>query len=180
MRFSIGSALIMKLLPAGIVGIFALFIGLLAVTGYHWAVFKATPEQPINFSHKIHITRVGLECTHCHEYVERSPRATVPPVATCMACHEAVATNRPEIQKLSGYWERKEPIPWSRVYKIRKRKYVYFTHKRHIKAGVECSECHGEVGTMDTIRRVKSLEMGWCVTCHRSRGAPTDCLTCHR
>lgn len=180
MKLSIGTDLILKLLSAGIVGVFALFIALLAVTGYHWAAFKRSPEQPIAFSHKIHLTRVGLECTDCHEYVERSPRAGVPPVATCMDCHEAVATDRPEIQKLTAYWERKEPVPWNRVYKIRKRKYVYFTHKRHIAAEVECAQCHGEVAAMDKIRRVRSLEMGWCVTCHRSRGAPTDCYTCHK
>lgn len=180
MNISIDSALVKRLIPVVITAVFALFIALLAVTGWHWDAFKKTPEQPIAFSHKIHVTRVGLECTHCHEYVERSPRATIPPVATCMACHENVATDRPEIQKLTGYWERKEPIPWNRVYKIRKRDYVYFTHKRHISAGVECGDCHGDVGAMDTMRKVKSLEMGWCVTCHRSRGAPTDCLTCHK
>lgn len=180
MKIAIGTTFIKRLLPAVIVAVFAFFIALLAVTGIHWAAFKQTPEQPIAFSHKIHISRVGLECTHCHQYVERSPRAGIPPLATCMECHRAVATDRPEIQKLTGYWEREQPVPWNRVYTMRKRKYVYFTHKRHIKAGVECINCHGDVGQMDVMRKVKSLEMGWCITCHRSRGAPVDCYTCHK
>jgi hypothetical protein len=91
-----------------------------------------------------------------------------------------VATDRPEIQKLADYWNRREPMEWNRVHRIRIRDYVFFSHERHVKAKVDCAECHGEVKYMDKIRQVRSLEMGWCVQCHRSEKAPTDCLTCHR
>jgi hypothetical protein len=172
--------MIRKLLPTAIVGYFLLFIVVTGIWWYVWAVYKSTPSQPIAFPHKTHVSKVGLECTFCHEYADKSPRAGVPPVQKCMSCHTVIAKEKPEIKKLRGYWDRKEPIPWNRVYELRIRKYVHFTHKRHIKAGIDCSMCHGDVGTMSRIRKVRSLEMGWCITCHHSRSAPTDCLTCHR
>ncbi len=153
--------------------------GVLAM-GDYWYARRRAPDQPIAFSHRIHVSKVGLQCTFCHRYADKSAFAGVPSVQRCMSCHKAVAVDRPEVRKLSEYWEEKEPIPWNRVYRIRKRKYVYFTHKRHVKAGIECSNCHGEVGVMDKVRKVHSLEMGWCITCHKSRSAPIDCLTCHK
>lgn len=148
--------------------------------GYYWYYYKRTPEQPLAFSHKIHVEKVKLECNSCHIYADKSPEAGVPSVQSCMSCHNRVATDRPAIQKLTHYWEAKEPVPWIRVHSIPNRNYVYFSHKRHVKAGVNCSACHGEVKTMNAIRQVSSLKMGWCVTCHRSSHAPTDCLICHK
>lgn len=163
-----------------IVGYFLSFIFIVLVIGYFWQNNRKTPEQPINFSHQIHVQKVGLACTHCHTTVEKSPSASIPSVQTCMNCHNAVATDRPEIQKLTKFWEEKKPIPWMRVYKLPARKYVYFSHKRHIKAGLECVNCHGNVEVMSVIKRVPKLEMGWCMSCHRSRKASTDCATCHK
>ena len=30
------------------------------------------PDQPIDFSHPIHVTTVGLDCEHCHQTADRS------------------------------------------------------------------------------------------------------------
>ena len=136
--------------------------------------------QSINFSHEIHVKKVGLECTFCHNTVDKSQFAGIPPVQKCMSCHKNVATDRPEIKKLTRYWEEKKPIPWKRVYRLPVQKYVYFTHKRHIKAGFECVNCHGNVEAMPHIVRVRELEMGWCLSCHRANNGPQDCLTCHK
>ncbi len=157
---------------------FALFIILLIGFRYYWTHYEEAPDQPIAFSHKKHVGELELECTVCHENVDRSIHASVPPVATCMSCHEGVATDKPEIQKLTKYWLDKEPIPWAQVHKVKD--HVYFTHKRHIKAGLDCANCHGEVAVMEKIRRVSSLKMGWCVDCHKSKNAPLDCYTCHK
>lgn len=160
-------------------GFFAFFAAVYLALGADWYRNKRAPDQPIAFSHRIHVGRVGLQCQFCHETVDKSTFAGIPAVAKCMSCHATVAADRPEIKKLTGYWDRKEPMEWNRVHRIRIRQHVYFSHKRHIKAGLDCAQCHGEVKYMDRIRRVSSLEMGWCKTCHMKNGASTDCLTCH-
>lgn len=135
------------------------------------------PAQPIAFPHTVHAGRLGLECTFCHVNAPRSPEATVPPLSVCMTCHETIGLDRPEVRKLRGYVERKEPVTWARVHSLPT--FVHFTHKRHVKAGVDCAYCHGGVASMSRVTRVRSLTMGWCIGCHRTRGAPTDCATCH-
>ena len=94
--------------------------------------------------------------------------------------HFAFLLLNSEIKKLTKFWDEKKPIPWERVYAIPVRNYVYFSHKRHIKAGLECAKCHGDVSVMPKIKRVRQLEMGWCVSCHRENKAPTECATCHK
>ena len=143
-----------------------------------WFTSAPAPTQPIAFSHKIHVSQVGLPCTFCHIYADKSRRAGVPSVQKCMSCHSVIAVDRPEIKKLHRYWNDKEPIPWLKVHNLPE--HVYFTHKRHIKAGLECSACHGEIKNVSVVRRVSSLKMGWCVTCHRAKKASIDCLTCHQ
>lgn len=161
--------------------LFALLgIGLLIVAGFgfHWHVALKKPTQPLAFSHDTHIERVGLSCQQCHIEAHRSIRAGIPAVSVCVDCHQKAAADRPEIKRLLAYWRDKEPIPWNKVHRLDW--HVHFTHKRHIKAGIDCAVCHGEVRAMDTVRPVRTLSMGWCVTCHRENNAATDCLTCHK
>ena len=143
-----------------------------------WYRAGLSPDQPIAFPHTIHVSKLNLPCNFCHIFVDRSRHAGAPPVEKCMSCHRTIATEREEIRKLTRHYEEKEPIEWNRVYSLPE--FVYFSHKRHVKAGVDCTNCHGQVGAMEKIRRVSSLKMGWCVSCHRARGAPRDCATCHK
>lgn len=151
---------------------------LMAGVAYHTYFSVKKPDQPLQFNHSVHVAKLGLACDYCHQYAGRSISAGIPPMLLCMECHEKAARDNPEVWKLVQYWERKEPIPWVRVHSLAG--YVYFTHKRHIKAGVDCALCHGDVAAMTVARKVKSLEMGWCVSCHRANDAPADCLTCHK
>jgi hypothetical protein len=139
-----------------------------------------SPDQPIQFSHKIHAGDNQIPCQHCHVYAARSPSAGVPSVNKCMNCHKAVAIDRPEIVKVRGYWERNEPIPWLKVHDLAD--FVYFPHKRHVQAGVACQHCHGPVETMEKVKREAPLTMPWCVDCHRANEVQngTDCWTCHK
>ena len=159
---------------------FALFGTIFLLLGWDWHTYKKAPEQPIAFSHRVHTQTVGLECQFCHEHTAEAPFAGIPTVEKCMSCHANVATDRPEVQKLIGYWENEEPMEWNRVHRIRIRNYVNFSHKPHIRAGIECQQCHGDVQYMDKVRQVSSLEMGWCVSCHDKNNASTDCLICHQ
>ena len=137
-----------------------------------------TPSvQPIDFSHHHHVTEIGLDCQMCHVYARRSQVAGIPSVQRCAGCHEQVLTDAPEIRRLIEFWENKEPIPWIRVHDLPD--YVRFSHKRHFLAGVNCAECHGDVGQMEHAVQVESLTMGWCLNCHQEREASRDCLICH-
>jgi hypothetical protein len=95
-----------------------------------------------------------------------------------MGCHRTIATEREGIRTLTRHYEEKRPVQWKRVYALPD--FIYFSHKRHVKAGVECATCHGDVAGMNRVRRVNELAMGWCVSCHRVRGASRDCATCHK
>ena len=159
------------------------------------------PVQPIEFSHKIHAGSaengdLGIACLYCHSAAEKSQHAAIPAVSTCMGCHTHVGEGRTagsaeEIAKLREYYANGESIPWIRIHNMPE--YVQFKHFRHINAGVECQECHGQVQEMnrvyltpDTVLRPSSaflpaakLEMGWCMDCHLERGAADDCSACH-
>lgn len=142
------------------------------------------PEQPIKFSHIIHVQKNKIECQYCHWSVSKAAYAALPEVQTCMGCHQHMpdASINPEsleeIKKLKEYWAKGESIPWVKVHVMPQ--HVYFNHKRHVKAGLNCQECHGQVPNMPEVERASSMKMGWCVDCHRERGASIDCYTCHR
>ncbi|MEQ1712344.1 MAG: hypothetical protein ABL908_13215, partial [Hyphomicrobium sp.] len=74
----------------------------------------------------------------------------VPELATCMGCHKYVLKESPEIKLLTQYWERGEPVPWKKVNDLPD--FVYFSHMRHVRAGVDCTECHGQVPAMTGVR----------------------------
>lgn len=139
---------------------------------------KAPPTQPIAFSHKIHAGDYGIPCLYCHIYAKRSIVAGVPSVQTCFNCHKIIGLDKPEILKILDYWGKKEPIPWVKVYDLPD--FVYFSHKRHVRKGIVCQTCHGAVQGMERIRRVSSLEMGWCLECHNQNGVSRDCAVCHK
>ena len=166
--------------PAGVIIVVG-FIGL--VLGY-WAnaaFFPGTsPEQPIDFSHKIHAGDFEIPCLYCHVQARRSISAGVPSVNKCVSCHSEVATERPQIRQVMNYWENKQPIPWIKVHDLPD--FVHFPHKRHVAADVECQTCHGPVETMDRVALQAPLEMGWCLNCHKENEVEhgLDCWTCHK
>ena len=162
-----------------LLGHFALSLLLLGALAAWRHSEPLAPEQPIAFPHTVHAGQLELPCLHCHVNADRSPNATVPPLSVCMACHETIAIDRPEVKKLRDYVARREPVAWNRVHSLPSSAMARFTHKRHVRAGIDCATCHGAVARMARVERVRPLTMGWCVTCHRTRGAPTDCATCH-
>jgi mono/diheme cytochrome c family protein len=128
------------------------------------------PDQPILFSHKIHAGDNQIDCKYCHTGVSVSKHAGIPSVSVCMNCHMAVRSGRysgtTEIAKIYSSIESGKPIQWIKVHNLPD--HVYFNHAQHVIAGkVQCDQCHGDVKTMDRIRQVQPLSMGWCIACHR-------------
>lgn len=169
----------LRLAPyAALVGyILAAAVGLGAVIAFRGDGGEG-PVQPIAFSHQIHAADLSLDCTHCHQTVEVSRHPGIPETDVCMACHAAAVTDRPEIQKLTRYHDDGRPVEWAKVHEMPW--HVYFTHKRHIRGGIDCSACHGDVTVQLPVRQNRSFQMGMCVNCHRANGASTDCWTCHK
>ncbi|HUP02308.1 MAG TPA: cytochrome c3 family protein [Gemmatimonadota bacterium] len=139
------------------------------------------PEQPVEFMHTVHVQQDRIPCAYCHSSANMSEEAGIPALGTCMGCHRFIQGTSPdfqqEIQKVMEFWADSTPIPWVRVHSVPE--FVQFTHEPHIDAGVTCAACHGDVASMERVERVAPLTMGWCVECHRDRGAPDDCAACH-
>lgn len=135
------------------------------------------PQQPIAFSHQLHVENNQMECQYCHSGVSQTAYPTMPSVELCMGCHKLVKTDSPEIKKLKEYYDEKKPIEWVPVHNLPE--HAHFPHERHIKAGVGCQNCHGQIQKMQAAERVSSLKMGWCLSCHREKGATIDCTACH-
>jgi hypothetical protein len=136
------------------------------------------PVQPLPFSHKVHAGVNKIGCRYCHVYAEHSTVAGIPSMQRCFGCHKFVSRNKPEVQKVIKTYQEDKVFEWVRVYRVPD--HVFFTHERHIAAGLACQTCHGQVQDMDVVRQASPLTMGWCVDCHRQRHAPTDCWTCHK
>jgi hypothetical protein len=135
--------------------------------------------QPFPFPHNTHVAK-KIKCTdYCHESVDKSPIAGLPSVKTCMNCHESIASDRPLIKVIADYQKRGMDLSWQRVYGYTHEAHVRFNHAPHIRSKVECSTCHGNIAEQGVAQRNVDLKMGFCVGCHKSRGAPNECITCH-
>lgn len=123
------------------------------------------PIQPVQYSHKLHAGDYGVDCRYCHNTVEVSPVAAVPPVQTCMNCHAVVKHDSPKLEAVRKAIATGESIRWVRAHNLPD--FAYFDHSRHLVKGVGCSECHGRVDQMEVVRVEQPLSMAWCLDCHR-------------
>ncbi|MEO1236501.1 MAG: cytochrome c3 family protein [Planctomycetota bacterium] len=131
------------------------------------------PKQPIPYSHELHVGQLGLDCTYCHTTVNQAAFAAVPPVETCIACHNpgtaaGVKKSSPKLKALHDAYASGEPVEWIKVHDIAD--YAYFNHAAHVTKGVSCVSCHGRVDRMgeEGVWQVENLSMGWCIDCHRA------------
>jgi hypothetical protein len=138
---------------------------------------RPAPVQPLPYSHKQHVA-LGLDCRLCHVNPDPGTLMTYPAAALCMSCHQTTAADRPAIQKLAGFASSGKPIPWVRVYQLPD--FVFWNHRSHLAAGIECATCHGPVAQRDVIAQETSiLTMQGCLSCHEKRQVLTDCGDCH-
>ncbi|HXS76732.1 MAG TPA: cytochrome c3 family protein [Terracidiphilus sp.] len=124
------------------------------------------PEQPVPFSHKHHVTGLGLQCQYCHTSVEKSSYAGIPPTKTCINCHAQIWTNAALLQPVRDSWATGQSLPWIKVHDLPD--YVYFSHEIHVNKGLGCASCHGRVDQMPLMYAQNTLQMEWCLDCHRN------------
>lgn len=162
-------------------------IGLVATGWYYYALpsytrVGYTPEQPVPFSHKLHVGQLGMDCRYCHVAVFEGPHANVPASQTCMNCHNPkkanVKGNSPLLAPVRQSYDTGRPVEWKRVHKLPE--YAYFNHAVHVNKGVSCVSCHGQVDEMKVVTHDKVLSMGWCLQCHNDPAGslrPVDKVT---
>ncbi len=172
--------------PAFLIGIGVFFLLVFAAAGYGVWRMQQAPPQPIQFNHQVHVG-LGIQCLYCHPGAWTQASAGLPTSAKCWGCHQQMPNTKPEQQKLVAYVESGQPIPWVPVFI--QPDFVYFNHRPHIAAGVNCETCHGEISRMSVPPRpIPRQNMGWCLDCHRQKAGAdqekltrlTDCATCHR
>lgn len=122
-------------------------------------------NQPVPFSHDHHTAGLGIDCRYCHTSVEESAFAGVPPTATCMNCHNIMWNDSDMLAPIRESYRTGEAIRWKRVHDLPD--FVYFNHAIHLKKGIGCESCHGRVDQMPLIHQANSLQMRWCLDCHR-------------
>ena len=124
------------------------------------------PDQPIPFSHKHHVEGLGLQCQYCHTQVENAAYAGIPPTKTCINCHAQIWTNADLLEPVRQSWATGASIQWIRVHDLPD--YVYFNHEIHVNKGIGCASCHGRVDEMPLMYQQNTLQMEWCLDCHRN------------
>lgn len=122
-------------------------------------------QQPVQFSHKHHAGDDGIDCRYCHSTVETTATAGMPPTQTCMNCHSQIWSDSPYLEPVRASYRENKPIEWQRVHDLPE--YVYFNHSIHVAKGVGCSTCHGPIDTMPAVYQENTLQMEWCLSCHR-------------
>lgn len=122
-------------------------------------------DQPVQFSHAHHVGGIGIDCRYCHTSVEQAASASIPPTQTCMNCHSQIWAQSPYLEPVRASLQSGESLEWIRVHDLPD--FVYFNHSIHVKKGMGCETCHGRIDQMPGIQQVSSLQMEWCLACHR-------------
>jgi len=140
---------------------------LLEINRSGWITGVASAKtQPVPFSHKHHVSGLGIDCRYCHTSVESSPTAGIPPTRTCMNCHSAIWTNAEMLEPVRASYRNNTGLQWNKVHDLPD--FAYFNHSIHIAKGIGCTTCHGQIDQMPLVWQTKSLQMEWCLECHRA------------
>ncbi len=126
---------------------------------------KVPVEQPVPFSHEHHVGGLGIDCRYCHTSVENSSFAGIPPTKICMNCHSQIWNTSAMLEPVRNSFRTDESIRWIRVHDLPD--YVYFNHSIHVAKGIGCTTCHGPINKMPLTWQEASLQMSWCLECHR-------------
>ena len=156
----------MSLVLTGLI-VIGLGVGLNSLQRSPWVTRQGQrPDQPVPFSHKHHVEGLGLQCQYCHQQVEKAAYAGIPPTKTCINCHAQIWTNAQLLEPVRHSWATGQSINWIKVHDLPD--YVYFNHEIHVNKGLGCASCHGRVDQMPLMYMQNSLQMEWCLNCHRN------------
>jgi len=155
---------------------FSIFGGLVVVAVVFWALLEfnrsdyvtlahVAREQPVPFSHRHHVGELGLDCRYCHTTVERSSYANIPPTQICMNCHSQIWSDSPTLEPVRSSYRTGKSLAWTKVHDLPD--FVYFNHSIHVAKGIGCATCHGPIDRMNLTYQNVSLQMEWCLACHR-------------
>jgi hypothetical protein len=139
---------------------------------------RPSPVGEVPLDHQLHAGQYKIPCLGCHVFAAKSAVAGLPSGRKCMGCHKFVAKDKAAVQLLAKRFEDGQPLRWARIFYLPD--FVYFSHRAHVAAKVECKECHGDVAAAKTLRQDQPFTMGRCLTCHEARRATRDCLACHK
>jgi Cytochrome c7 and related cytochrome c len=123
-------------------------------------------DQPVQFSHAHHVGAIGIDCRYCHTSVEKAAFAGIPPTKTCMNCHSQIWAQSPYLEPVRASFRNDTSLEWTRVNDLPD--FVYFDHSIHVAKGVGCETCHGRVDQMPLMYQAATLQMRWCLDCHRN------------
>ena len=171
--------------PVFQIGIVLIIVLVVGAAGFGIRKMQQAPPQPIQFNHQVHV-KLGVQCLYCHPGAWRQASAGLPTLTKCWGCHQQITNSKPEQRKLVDFVNSGKPISWVPVFILPD--FVYFNHRPHIAAGVNCEVCHGEISRETVAQPIPGENMGWCLNCHRTKAAGdkemlvrlTYCATCHR
>lgn len=147
-------------------------IGFIGWVGWDWyrsgyfTGVNVPVEQPVPFSHEHHVNGLGISCGYCHTSVEKAAFAGIPPTHTCMTCHSQIWTGAPMLEPVRASYRTQKPLEWVRVHDLPD--FAYFNHSIHVNKGMACQVCHGDVNIMPLTWKSSTLQMAWCLDCHRA------------
>jgi hypothetical protein len=172
--------------PLGLIAVFIVVLILFSGAAYGIAQTQKSPEQPIQFTHRLHVG-LGVQCLYCHPGALRGPSPGLPTITKCWGCHQQIAkTNTSEkLKPMREAIAANEGFVWVPVAQVPD--FVHYTHRPHIAAGLNCEECHGDMTKVDIAENPQVFNMGFCLNCHRQKAGDdeekltklTDCGTCH-
>lgn len=144
------------------------YAAVLITAGFHPrnSAIGYAPEQPVPYSHALHVGELGLDCRYCHTTVERAAHANIPAAEVCLNCHKSVFTESAKLLPVREAFATGKAIPWVKVHDLAD--FAYFDHSAHVNAGVGCVTCHGRVDRMEVVSQQAKLTMSWCLDCHRN------------
>ena len=124
-------------------------------------------EQPVQFSHQHHAGGLGIDCRFCHVTVEK---ARIGGHSAHQDVHELPL---PDLDRRVRTWKSCVPASATTSRSTGRASTTcltssYFNHSVHVKKGVGCATCHGRVDKMPLVSQAASLQMSWCLDCHRN------------
>ncbi|MFI3271058.1 MAG: menaquinone reductase multiheme cytochrome c subunit QrcA [Pseudomonadota bacterium] len=190
------------------------FVGLIVALVFGWYAYPSmmytAEDQPIRFSHKVHMEDGGMACEDCHSLREDGTFAGLPSTESCAACHSEPLGEDPEEQRfIDEYVNTGKEVKWL-VYQTQPDN-VFFSHAAHSMDSCNrchgfseiklCGKCHLDVAQSDTTPTYyenkltgyskNTMKMWSCERCHATHmnvkgffggktAASNACFVCHK